>query len=192
MLSDDLSMVPMTEDDIPAVLSLADESVGKNLYTRKDFEDEIRDENSFLSLLKNKDGCLAGYMYFYITTTRALAEKCGLDEAIFSSVSSSPICGRFQSAALKKEYRGRGLSMDLMEYSIDVLTKKGIDTGFAICWKPGGKVPMKKTLDLLSFTFLTEVKKMWWNNTSLYCPYCHGRCSCSAEIYYKKLQGGDK
>ncbi len=52
-------MVPSSECDISSPLSIADESVGKNLYTEKDFEDELVDENSFLFLLKNRDGEIA-------------------------------------------------------------------------------------------------------------------------------------
>ena len=169
-------------------LSLADESVGKNLYTRQDFENALIDKNSFVYVLKSDSGEIAGYVFFFITTTVDIAQKCGLDEALFSSVSPS-VCGRIQSAAVKKEYRGRGLSVVLMKYAVDMLRSKGIDTAFAVCWKPGGIVSIKKTLNILSFSFLKEVEKMWWNNTNLYCPYCHGRCSCSAEIYYKKLKG---
>lgn len=58
-MSDELSMVPFSECDIFSLLSIADKGVGKNLHTEKDFEDELRDENSFLFLLKNSDGEIA-------------------------------------------------------------------------------------------------------------------------------------
>lgn len=62
-MSDELSMVPSSDCDISSLLSIADESVGKNLYTVKDFEAALGSENSFLFLLKNGDGEIAVRKY---------------------------------------------------------------------------------------------------------------------------------
>ncbi len=184
---DGISIVPFVESDIPSVLTLADECVGKNLYTQSDFESALEDKNSFVYLLKNSSGCIVGYIYFFVTTTKEVASSCGLDEPLFSSVSDGR-CARIQSVAVKSEYRGHGLSSTMMEYALDVLGRKGVDTVFIVCWKPRGVVNLKKAITELGFSFLKEVEKMWWNNTSLFCPYCGGRCSCSSEIYYKNIK----
>ncbi len=184
---DKVSIVPLAAPDIPSVLAIADECVGKNLYTKSDFERVLEDKDSFVSLLKSSSGFIVGYIYFFVTTTKDVASSCSQDESLFSSVSRKR-CGRIQSVAVKSEYRGHGFSTVLMKSALDKLRMDGVETVFIVCWKPGAVVNLKKAITELGFSFLKEVERMWWNNTSLYCPYCNGRCSCSSEIYYKNIK----
>ena len=80
----------------------------------------------------------------------------------------------------------------MINYALGVLAQKNIDTVYIVCWKPGGAVPLKNALYKYNFEYLITVKDAWYKDEYLICPYCKGRCHCSADIYYKKLQKNEE
>lgn len=176
---------PLRVEEIDKALKLADECVGKNLYSREDFLTAISDRNKFFFLLKNEQKEIAGYIYFLITSSIEVEKTVNIS---LNSIPYSGKCGRIQSVAVKEEYRGLGFSSCMMNYALEVLVQKNIDTAYIVCWKPGGVVPLKKALDKCNFEYLITVKDAWYKDENLICSYCKGRCHCSADIYYKNLK----
>ncbi len=175
----------LKENEIEQALHLADECVGKNLYSYEDFSNAINNKDKFFFFLKNEEGKIAGYIYFLITSSKEALSSVDLN---VKDIPFSERCGKIQSVALSEEYRGECLASQMIDFAIKTLSEKGIDLVYIICWKPGGFLPLKKTLDKCSFTYLVTIKDAWYKDENLICPYCKGRCHCSADIYYKRLQ----
>lgn len=179
----------LKENEIDIALNLADECVGKNLYSYEDFSKAVKDDNRFFFFLKSEEGKIAGYIYFLITSSVEIASSVNLNSASIPFLGKgSERCGRIQSVALCEEFRGDGLASEMIDFAIRTLAEKGIDIVYIVCWKPGGVLPLKKALDECEFTYLVTVKDAWYKDEKLICPYCKGRCHCSADIYCKKLE----
>ncbi len=175
----------LKEKEINTALHIADECVGKNLYSYEDFSKAVKDDNRFFFFLKSEEGKIAGYIYFLITSSFDIVSSVNIDA---DEIAFSECCGRIQSVALCEEFRGDGLASKMINFAIKTLAEKGIDTVYIVCWKPGGILPLKKALEECEFTYLVTVKDAWYKDEKLICPYCKGRCHCSADIYCKKLE----
>ncbi len=175
----------LQEDKINEALHIADECVGQNLYSYEDFAKTINDDNKFFFLLKNEEGKIAGYIYFLITSSFEVTSSVNLNA---NAISFSERCGRIQSVALCEEYRGNGLANKMIDFAVKTLAEKDIDTVYIVCWKPGGVLPLQNALDACSFQYLGTVKDAWYKDENLICPYCKGRCHCSADIYCKNIR----
>jgi len=189
MYLEPLYLEALKVEEIDKALKLADECVGKNLYSMEDFLSAINNKDKFFFLLKNKQKEIAGYIYFLITSSAEVEKTVNIS---LSSIPYSEKCGRIQSVAVKEESRGLGFSSYMINYALEVLDQKNIDTVYIVCWKPGGVLPLKKALGKCNFEYLITVKDAWYKDEDLICPYCKGRCHCSADIYYKKLQNDEE
>lgn len=173
----------LKREDIPAVLRIADSTVGKNLYSSDDFLSSLCDEDKFVYVLKDGERC-AGYIYFLLTSSCGLEASLGLKAG---TLSFSSLTGRIQSVALDGEYRGMGLASKMMKAAVAALVEKGAGIVYIVCWKPGGFLPLANALGECGFDYLMTVKEAWYGDEDLYCPHCRGRCHCDADVYYKKL-----
>lgn len=184
-----LELRPLEPCDVDTVVKLSDESVGKGLYTASEIEETVGSDSKFVYVLKSGEGEIAGYIFFFLTDTDAIVKDAKIDkETLLKALDKSNAkIGRIQSIAIKEEYRGEGLSEKLIDFAVLKLLELKTECTFIVCWKKGDFVPLKKTMEECKFKYLTEVKKIWYDNERLYCPYCKGRCSCNAEIYYKKV-----
>lgn len=179
-----MKLEDLKREDVSAVLSIADRSVGKNLYSYDDFLSVLEDDDKFLYVLKDDSGLIAGYIYFLVTSSVEVEASLGLEAG---TLPASSRLGRIQSVALDEEYRGRGFSGKMIDAADETFLGLGIGSVVIVCWKPGGVVPLGKALGKCGFDYLMTVKEAWYRDEKLYCPYCHGRCHCDADIYYKNL-----
>ena len=186
---DSFFLKPLLKEEISEACRLCDECVGENLYSEKEIAATIGASDKFFYLLKSETGENIGYIYFYLTDIECIAEYSRLDINLFREVYSSTDkkVGKIQSVGLKEEYRGIGFASQMIRFILERLKDISVDVAFIVCWKPGGFVPLKRTLINCDFKFLVEAKKVWYDDTKLICPYCHGRCVCDAEVYYKLL-----
>lgn len=184
------SLAPLKPEDITEVLRLCDRCVGENLYTREELIHAMKDADSMFLVLKNPNGQLAGYIYYYLTDTEQIARDSRVKSAKISEVCKCedrmPV-GKIQSVGVEEEFRGHGLAKHLVRFALSQLGKMGAAEVFIICWNIRGVVPLGKVLKECQFTHLTTAKGIWYNKKELYCPYCKGRCKCDAEVFYKKL-----
>lgn len=171
-------------DDIKAVLSIADECVGKNLYSEEDFLSAVNGDGRFLLVLRNPLLTIVGYIYYLITETGKIESGLGLEK---NTLSPSGPCGRIQSVALRNDSRGMGYSVLMIRAAVETFLENGISAVYAVCWKPGDVPPLSSPLKKCGFSYLMTVDKPWYSSDKLFCPYCGGRCSCDADIYYRKL-----
>lgn len=180
---------PLKKEEVDEARLLCDKCVGENLYSKEEIAATICSSDRFFYLLKSEKGETIGYIYYYLTDVEYIANYSKLDIGLFRAVYSEPnkTVGKIQSVGLKAEYRGIGLAAQMIRFVLSELKKLYIDITFIVCWKPCGSVPLGKTLSKCHFNYLTEAKKVWYNDTELICPYCKGRCLCDAEVYYKLL-----
>ena len=168
---------------------MSDECVGKNLYPKEEIAETLNDQEKFFYLLKNEKDETIGYIYYFLTNEEEMAKYSKLDINVFREVysNSDKKVGKIQSVGIKREYRGNELAVEMMQFILKEMKKADIDITFIVCWKPGGILPLGKTLEKCQFNYLTEAKKIWYDDKELICPHCKGRCRCDAEIYYKLL-----
>ena len=110
-------------------------------------------ERAFL-LLRTAEGELAGYIYYYLTNEKQIAEDTRLTEQKIQQVCQqdtlAPV-GKIQSVGIKEAFRRQGLAVWLMKYALRQFAEKGIGEVFIICWNAGGKVPLERALQECKF-----------------------------------------
>lgn len=180
---------PLKETEIDEARRLCDQCVGENLYSRDEIAAAIGASDKGFYLLKTAAGETVGYLYYYLTDGEQIAKyaKLGMERLRVVYPTLGKPVGKIQSVGIKPEYRGSGLAVQMIRFALNELKKLGVDIAFIVCWKPGGKVPLAKTLAECRFCYLAETKKVWYDDTALICPYCKGRCVCDAEVFYKLL-----
>ena len=182
---------PLLEEEVNEARLLCDECVGENLYGAEEIASAVGAVDRFFYLLKSEAGEPVGYIYYYLTDPEDIAKYAKLDAELFRKVYSrtDKKVGKIQSVGLKEEYRGIGFAAQMINFILERLKELSIDVTFIVCWKPGGILPLGKALSECKFAYLSEAKKVWYDDTELICPICHGRCLCDAEVYYKRLDG---
>lgn len=187
------SLEKIKEKDIERARILSDRCVGENLYSSEEIASTIDSNERFFYLLQDQKGEAVGYIYYYITTEKKIAEYSRLDESVFQSIPfhSKKKVGKIQSVGVDYKYRGMGLATKMLEFILDEIKKLSLDVVFIVCWKPRGTIPLQKAIQECAFSFLSVAKNVWYNDTNLICPYCKGRCTCDAEVYYKILLGDE-
>ena len=180
---------PLSEEEVNEARLLCDECVGENLYGAEEIASAVGAADRFFYFLKSEAGDPVGYIYYYLTDPEDIAKYAKLDAELFRKVYSrtDKKVGKIQSVGLKEEYRGIGLAAQMVNFILEKLKEISIDVTFIVCWKPGGILPLGKALSECKFDYLAEAKKVWYDDTELICPICHGRCLCDAEVYYKRL-----
>jgi hypothetical protein len=83
-------MIPLTAEYLDAALSLCDNSVGENLYSRQELQQVIDSPNRYFYLAVLDDGSVAGYMYFYLEQAQSLPVYEKLDAASRMAAMASP------------------------------------------------------------------------------------------------------
>ena len=182
---------PLLEEEVNEARLLCDRCVGENLYGAEEIASAVGAADRFFYLLKSEAGEPVGYIYYYLTDPEDIAKYAKLDAELFRKVYSrtDKMVGKIQSVGLKAEYRGIGFAAQMINFILERLKELSIDVTFIVCWKPGGILPLGKALSKCKFAYLSEAKKVWYDDTELICPICHGRCLCDAEVYYKRLDG---
>ncbi len=180
---------PMKSTDVHAVVAISSECVGKGLYSPEEIAETVDSDMRFIHVLDAGNGEIAGYIYFLLTDIKRTAADMKLGRERLQAVcgGKEPILGRIQSVAIRSSFRGYGFSRKLLRFALAALTEKKAEYVFIACWKKGKDVPLGAVVRSCGFCFLAEVENAWFDNEKLYCPYCQGRCRCSAEIYYKKV-----
>lgn len=183
----------LQEEDLDMAVTLCDRCVGVNLYPRKELASAIQRKNHFFYLLLTSDGKAAGYIYFFTTVIKELSTRARLPEDQIAAVCSNKegVIGNIQSIGVADAFRGKGLSVSLLEFSLKILAELMADTAFIVCWKIGKRVPLRASLKKLDFCYLSDAHKVWYDVPDLICPYCAGRCKCDAAVYYKPLTKED-
>ena len=70
----------LEKEDIEETLQLMDRCVGENLYQKEELEQAIGSSERAFLLLRTAEGELAGYIYYYLTNEKQIAEDTRLTE----------------------------------------------------------------------------------------------------------------
>ena len=173
--------------DICEIKKICDECVGEGLYTEEELGSALKSETVFLYVLQS-GGKIRGYVYFMVTSPAEILSYTKIDAHLLEKAADMrSAVGKIQSVAVVGDCRGRGLSVDMINFALSLLEKMGIGTVFIACWKRGNYVPLGRSVEKCGFSILSETGEIWYDNERLKCPYCGGRCRCHAELYYKKI-----
>lgn len=187
----DLQLISLSSELVEQALELCEACVGKNLYTKEMLLKAVEDSRQKFLLLVTSENKPAAYFYFRLIEIEEAEKLAKMSLAKLKKLTckENPLIGNMQSIGVIPEYRNRQLSNYLVEQCLQWLTEETeADIVMGVCWKPGGKVPMEKTLKRYGFSHLADAKRLWYDRTELVCPVCRGRCECDAAIYYKKLE----
>ena len=185
-----LKLQRLSEKYILKTSQLCDRCVGKNLYTTDYLASILHEKNHFFYLLLTDKDVLVGYMYFIMMDRAEFASLSKLDTLHLSHLcnGNDDKIGNLRSIGVAEPFRNKGLSKELIQFSLDELTSLGADVAVALCWKAGAVVPMRHTMLSCGLKYLTDAHRVWYDIKDLECPYCIGRCKCDAEVYYKRLE----
>lgn len=186
-----LELRRLARQDVAVAARLCDRCVGKNLYPKDYLADIVCNPRHFFYLLYSREGTPVGYMYFIVMDRAELAQISKLDAVQLDRLCDEPdiLIGNLRSIGLDDTYRDKGLSAELIRFSLAQLTSLGVPLAVGICWKPGQFIPMQKTMEICGMQYLTDAHRVWYDIDDLECPYCNGRCKCDAAVYYKRLEG---
>lgn len=183
-----LSFHRLKREEVDMAKAMCDACVGKGLYTKEEIIKTIDSNTNFFYLIYNENGDTVGYVYYYVANIEEIANDAKLGKDIFRSVEKDlRIVGKIQSVGVMNEYRGEGIAKKAIRFALDKFCEMGIKTVFTICWKKGDTVPLKKALTECGAVFLSSAQKVWYDKNELECPFCGGRCTCDAEVYYTSL-----
>ena len=111
----------LEKEDIEETLQLMDRCVGENLYQKEELEQAIGSSERAFLLLRTAEGELAGYIYYYLTNEKQIAEDTRLTEQKIQRVCQqdtlAPV-GKIQSVGIKEAFRRQGLAVWLMKYAL--------------------------------------------------------------------------
>lgn len=103
----------LEKEDIEETLQLMDRCVGENLYQKEELEQAIGSSERAFLLLRTAEGELAGYIYYYLTNEKQIAEDTRLTEQKIQQVCQqdtlAPV-GKIQSVGIKEAFRRQGLA----------------------------------------------------------------------------------
>ncbi len=185
-----LKLQRLSERYITETAQMCDRCVGKNLYTADYLASILHEPEHFFYLLLSDEDVLAGYMYFIMMDRAELASISKLDTMQLNRLcdGNDEIIGNLRSIGVDEPFRNKGLSIELIQFSLEQLASLGAHVAVALCWKAGVVVPMRQTMLSCGLQYLTDAHRVWYDIEDLECPYCSGRCECDAEIYYKRLE----
>ncbi len=185
-----LKLLRLSEEYITEAAQMCDRCVGKNLYTKDYLASILREPAHYFYLLISDKGVIAGYMYFIMMDREELAGISKLDTTQLDRLckENGKVIGNLRSIGLNEPFRNKGLSIELIRFSLEQLASLGAHVAVSLCWKPGAEVPMRQTMLSCGLEYLTDAHRVWYDVEDLECPYCSGRCECDAEVYYKRLE----
>ena len=154
LLAENFVCIHWKNEDIEETLQLDGQVRRRNLYQKEELEQAIGSSERAFLLLRTAEGELAGYIYYYLTNEKQIAEDTRLTEQKIQQVCQqdtlAPV-GKIQSVGIKETFRRQGLAVWLMKYALRQFAEKGIGEVFIICWNAGGKVPLEKALQECRF-----------------------------------------
>ncbi len=193
------TMRRMGAADVEQATVLCDQCVGKNLYSAEYLSSILTNPQHCFYLMITDEGEPAGYIYFILMDEKELASYCKpaakkLGRIYEESESLTEplenrgrIIGNLRSIGVKDAYRSMGLAKELNRFAFERLAAMGAELVIIFCWKIKGVVYTRKMLLGYGMRHLLDVPRMWYNEKNLICPYCGGRCTCDAEVYYMRL-----
>ena len=183
----------LEKEDIEETLQLMDRCVGENLYQKEELEQAIGSSERAFLLLRTAEGELAGYIYYYLTNEKQIAEDTRLTEQKIQRVCQqdtlAPV-GKIQSVGIKEAFRRQGLAVGLMKYALRQFAEKGIGEVFIICWNAGGKVPLERALQECRFVHLFSAKMIWYIKKNFIVHIAKDAASVMQRSILRKLRKG--
>ena len=184
---------PLKPDEVNIAAALCDSCVGENLYPRNYLASTLDKSDHFFFFLRNRYDEIAGYIYFHASSFQETAEFLKLSpEELEKQLGGRPErIANMRSISILEPHRKQNLARHLLGWGLEYArSHTGAELAVIVCWKPNGKVPLKRTVESLDFYYLMDRPKFWYDLPELHCPCCQGRCKCDAAVYVKPLRGG--
>lgn len=177
-----------TENDIPAIIPIADKEFGQGYLTESQLQAYISEPEQYLfKIAEDVNGMLEGFCISIIACPNEMGHYLQ-DAGAKQLFNGEEKIGIIKSVAITT--KGRGTGTMLIRESMDVLKEQYHIRQFcSIGWKhPDGHINIEGVLKRSGFTAAKEIAGYWKedsikNNYS--CPVCGHPCKCAAVIFIK-------
>ena len=181
----------ITENDIPAVLTIADHELGKDYLTSDLLHDYASAQEKYVFEIAKSGNDIIGFCVSIVTSKDELKEYIKTKKPIKEFEFSKKI-GLIKTVAVKHSFKGKGVGSKLVSNSlIQLQNKHGIRSFCSIGWKNNNKINIEGVLKRLGFTILKEIPEYWASDSiekEYTCIVCGDPpCKCPAVIFTKTV-----
>jgi len=186
-----LKVRPMTEEDLPSIIAIADDELGKDyvpIDRLQSLLEEAQERKRFCTVAVLPDGSLAGFCMYSVITPEELKEKMKVPpEEIPKALLHSSRIGMLDTAAVRSQHQRKGIGYRLVSGAVEDLLNRQVGVICALGWESKKGVNIGGILNTLRFQELRRYERYWEEDSVKYnysCPDC-GRppCRCSAVLF---------
>ncbi|HEX2855732.1 MAG TPA: GNAT family N-acetyltransferase [Opitutaceae bacterium] len=177
-------------DEIVAIFS---DALGDRFITREKVKEFIAQNGGTRCLL----GGFMGKKLVAVRTVSLLNDREVADFIQQSAVPARSVLfknhrvGMLSSAAVRKEFRRRGIGTQMVDAGLQLLRDRGCTMCVSISWESGSIESSKQVLEASGFELVSTVPNHWQQDSvdrGYECPNCGGPpCTCAASFYRKRL-----
>lgn len=187
---------PLTEADIPVLVEIGKERLGRDYIGPDDFMTALVDPGQFCETVV----CSGVPIGFAIC--REFGPECEETELDLPDspqrdlVLSSRRIGLLDSVAIADGYGGRGYGAELIRRCLSRMEEDGCDLAVSMAWvHRDGVEPIRKALSSAGLSRSDLVIEGYWNewvdsSAGHDCPICGAPCHCFGAFWYRRLSRG--
>ncbi len=176
-------------NDISTIKKLIDDAFGLNYLTLNDITNYIEKKDCFGYCLIDQNK-FVGFIFLKTYSSSNINNFFLKEQDWFlNHIENVEKVAIIEQIALVTEYRGKGLSNQLLNNSIFKI-EPHCDLVMSVCWLKATTTPMQKLLQKNNFNAIKLIENYWETDSSLKkytCVICgNPPCKCSAEVYELK------
>ncbi len=176
------------KEDIPVLMRMFDENLGKGYMTEEQILHHITDEKELFYASRKDDGTLCGILLFGEEPAEVLAEQTKIPLPELLRMAGGKPLLKCRSMCISKEFQKNGVGKELFQKALaDIKSKKRYGLITSLLWEYQGNVPAEKLHIDNGFQFLHRLKMPWYGYKDYTCIICKGRCRCDGLQYVLKL-----
>ena len=176
------------QKDIPVLMEMFDENLGKGYMTKEKMMHYITDKNELFYAARREDNTLCGILLFGEESAETLAEQTKLPAEKLLHMAAGKKLLKCRSMCIAKDCQKNGVGRELFQTALTEIkasNKYGLIT--SLLWEYNGTVPAEKLHLDNNFKFLYRLKMPWYGYEDYHCIVCGGRCCCDGLQYILKL-----
>lgn len=180
-----------TISDIPDIINICNEELGKEYLTFQSLKKMITDEKIFIKIALSLNSEIIGFYIGLIASNMEMKKL--LHDIPFTdfhpSFNKTETFGVIKTVAIRKDFKKKGIGTTLMKDCLLKFEKREISIISLIAWKSKKGINMERIMATNQFMNLKEIKNYWTSESiqkNYYCPECGAPpCNCSAVVFGK-------
>jgi len=180
------TVIPAKEEHYAAIVKIASARLGNNYITRQGLCELLGSGAKCIVAVDKVTKKVLGFSIF---------TRVDYDE-VMSMTKNRPVpelngetgIGYIKTVAVGSSYSGKGIGMDLIKRSMQILKSEGATSYISTAWKHAGITNVASLLKSVGFERSFELEEYWTQasiDEGFECPHCGNPCHCSCVIYTK-------